>query len=347
MTVEVHPSPKPSTSSATVTDYSQIFNMLKSIQHNQNKQSQEMKSLSSRMTEYENSYCTDEGYDYNNYDEYDEQNQETHDNDNQPDQDNNEGQNSNVDKRKSDENNNSKFAAMSKRFKTREICGDKIDDTLAENVTDLFRNGMNEDQFLELTKDENNPRPENCEGLVQVRTNQLIWDILSPQTQTFDRKMQLIQRTVVKAATLLVKTVNKMALSDQSNESDEQINECNDVLALLGHANRKINVTRRELMKPEMSLEYVHLCAQSVDYTSYLFGDDVSKKAKDIEDCSKIGYKIGYGGYSRRGTSRFFGRGRGGRRGARGGRRGYGRSLHRGAGYRGAYQQPAETPKTL
>ena len=177
---EVHPSPKPSTSSATVTDYSQIFNMLKSIQHNQNKQSQEMKSLSSRMTEYENSYCTDEGYDYNNYDEYDEQNQETHDNDNQPDQDNNEGQNSNVDKRKSDENNNSKFAAMSKRFKTREICGDKIDDTLAENVTDLFRNGMNEDQFLELTKDENNPRPENCEGLVQVRTNQLIWYILSP-----------------------------------------------------------------------------------------------------------------------------------------------------------------------
>ena len=112
--------------------------------------------------------------------------------------------------------------------------------------------------------------------------------------------MQLIQRTVVKAATLLVKTVNKMALSDQSNESDEQINECNDVLALLGHAIRKINVTRRELMKPEMSLEYVHLCAQSVDYTSYLFGDDVSKKAKDIEDCSKIGYKIGYGGYSRR-----------------------------------------------
>jgi hypothetical protein len=42
---------------------------------------------------------------------------------------------------------------MSKRIKTHETLGDKIDETLAENVTDLFRNGMNEDQFGELTKD--------------------------------------------------------------------------------------------------------------------------------------------------------------------------------------------------
>ena len=67
-------------------------------------------------------------------------------------------------KRKADENNTSKFGSMSKRIKTRETLGDKIDETLAENVTDLFRNGMNEDLFGELTKDESNPRPENCEG---------------------------------------------------------------------------------------------------------------------------------------------------------------------------------------
>jgi hypothetical protein len=62
-------------------------------------------------------------------------------------------------KRKADENNTS--ASMSKKIKTRETLGDKIDETLAENVTDLFRNGMNEDQFGELTKDESNPHPEN------------------------------------------------------------------------------------------------------------------------------------------------------------------------------------------
>ena len=53
---------------------------------------------------------------------------------------------------------------LSKRIKTRETLGDKIDETLAKNVTDLFGKGMNEDLFGELTKDESNPRPENCEG---------------------------------------------------------------------------------------------------------------------------------------------------------------------------------------
>ena len=50
---------------------------------------------------------------------------------------------------------------MSKRITTRETIGDKIDETLAENVNDLFGNGMNEDQFGALSKEESNPRREN------------------------------------------------------------------------------------------------------------------------------------------------------------------------------------------
>lgn len=56
----------------------------------------------------------------------------------------------------------------------------------------------------------------------------------------------------------------------------------------------------------------MHLCAQSVPYTSYLFGDDVSKAAKDIEDTRKIGSRLG--GYRGRPFYRG-GRGRGFRRG--------------------------------
>ena len=106
-------------------------------------------------------------------------------------------------------------------------------------------------------------------------------------------------------------------------------------------------------MKPEMCSEYVHVCAQSVEYTSFLFGDDVQKRAKEIEDCSKISHKIqsGYGGYghsifySRRGGSRSYGRGRGDRR-SRGGRGG--RGFNRGGGYCSTSNQPTvENPKHL
>jgi hypothetical protein len=72
-----------------------------------------------------------------------------------------------------------------------------------------------------------------------------------------------------------------MAATDENNNA---IDRCNDALAILGHPNRKVNITRRELMKSEMCSEYVHVCAQSVEYTSFLFGDDVQKRAKEIED---------------------------------------------------------------
>ncbi|CAC5373105.1 unnamed protein product [Mytilus coruscus] len=75
-------------------------------------------------------------------------------------------------------------------------------------------------------------------------------------------------------------------------ENNNAIDECNDTLDILGHANRKVNITRRELMKPEMYNEYIHLCAQSVKYASNLFGDDVQKGANEIEDCSKISLKF-------------------------------------------------------
>lgn len=140
---------------------------------------------------------------------------------------------------------------------------------------------MNEDQVGELTKDESNPRPENCEGLPTVKKTQLIWDIISPQAQSVKRKMQIIQRAIVKASTVLVNTVNTMAATDENNNA---IDRSNDALAILGHTNRKVNITRRELMKPEMCSEYVHVCAQSVEYTSFIYGDDVQKSAKEIED---------------------------------------------------------------
>lgn len=48
---------------------------------------------------------------------------------------------------------------MSKRFKSREICNVKIDETLASNITDLFKNEINEEQYLDSIKDKNNARP--------------------------------------------------------------------------------------------------------------------------------------------------------------------------------------------
>ena len=211
---------------------------LMNIQASQKQQGNDIKALSERMDKMENDYDA-EYYDYDDNQEQEglegEENESVNENEPPPK------------KQKSDNNNNSRFSSMAKRRKVLEVCDAKIDDVLAENVNDLFRNGMNEEQYLELTKDENNARPENCEGLTVVRTNQLIWNVISPYAQTADKKRQLIKKSVVKAATILTKTVHDMAKHEQEDGQDENpdmngyIDNCNDVLALLGHTNRQIN----------------------------------------------------------------------------------------------------------
>lgn len=112
----------------------------------------------------------------------------------------------------------------------------------------------------------------------------------------------------------------------------------------MGHANRQLNLARREFMKPDVNSNYGHLCAQSVPYTSLLFGDDVSKAAKDVEETRKIGNRMSGLGFPRgRGYYRG-GRGRGSRRGGRY-RRGF-RGGFRSMGNSGAnYDAPKKLSK--
>jgi hypothetical protein len=182
---------------------------------------------------------------------------------------------------------------MSKKFKTQDFVDENIDSVLANNVTELFRNGIDEERYKDLVKDENNARPENCEGLVTVLTNQMIWDGLSPSARTNDKKLQNVATSVIKAATILVKTVNKMAILEQeAPKYGELIDSCQDVLALLGHTNKQLNFMRRDFLKPEIKDEYAHLCNHTMPYSKELFGDDVSKTAKEIEDIAKISNKV-------------------------------------------------------
>lgn len=55
---------------------------------------------------------------------------------------------------------NQGFSNMCSIFKSRDICDVKIDETLASNITDLFRYWMNEEQYSG-----------NCKGLKVVKTN--------------------------------------------------------------------------------------------------------------------------------------------------------------------------------
>lgn len=187
----------------------------------------------------------------------------------------------------------SRFDDMAKKFRTCEHVDSDIDDALATNITQLFRNGISDERYNELIKDDLNARPANCEGLVVSKTNRLIWDAVSHNTRLNDKKLQSVATSIIKASTILAKTVNDMAkVEEVCQQVTPFIENGNNVLALLGQANRQLNLTRRDFMRPDLREDYAHLCNHSSPFTSELFGDDVGKKAREIEDCNKIGNRL-------------------------------------------------------
>ena len=243
----------------------------------------------------------------------------------------------------------SRFSELSRQFKSQETTCPDVEEGLAETVTAMFRNGIEDDKYAEMIRDEKNPRPGNCDGLVTVKMNPLVMDAMSTAAKANDRRLMYINTSVVKAATILVKTVNKMSEMESENPVyKEFVDNCFSSLALLGHANRQIQWARRDIVKPELKDEYAHLCNHTLPYTSFLFGDDVSKAAKEIEDTAKISNKINRnyrGGYRGRPFTRgprFRGRARGAYRGTSVGR------YHPYGYYNGpsaSYQEPKNFPR--
>ena len=111
---------------------------------------------------------------------------------------------------------------------------------------------------------------------------------MSPHVHTIDSNMQKIQEGVIKSAILISKL-----LSNNASQLDEsQIESGMDALGLLGQANKLINVRRTDLHKSNLNPEYHYLCSASQNYTGMLYGDDISKNVKEIQDANKIGCRI-------------------------------------------------------
>ena len=98
-----------------------------------------------------------------------------------------------------------------------------------------------------------------------------------------DSNMQEIQDAVVKSAII----ITKVLVSCSDIIPPDKIESGADALGLLGQANKLINVRRRELHKSNLNKDYHYFCASSHKYTDLLYGDDISKNVKEIQDVNK------------------------------------------------------------
>ncbi|KAM7447855.1 hypothetical protein ABFA07_004043 [Porites harrisoni] len=142
-------------------------------------------------------------------------------------------------------------------------------------------------------------RPENCPGLSKITVNQVIWDRVSAEARTGDVKMQRVQSALVKGTTNVALIADLVLKSSEDKDNidttallDKLWKLTEDSLCCLGAANWELVQRRREALKPQISKDYAHLCAQKVKFTDSLFGDDVTKQIKDITDDNKVTHKL-------------------------------------------------------
>ena len=124
-------------------------------------------------------------------------------------------------------------------------------------------------------KHEKENRPENCENLINTTVNPEIWSKVRSNTRSRDLKMQKLETSLLKSMISIVKMSDKLLEfkfnPKSASESDvsEFVQLSLDSLAFIGHSINEVNIKRRELIKPDLNVQFKQLCG-SIPYSQLL-----------------------------------------------------------------------------
>lgn len=117
----------------------------------------------------------------------------------------------------------------------------------------------------------------------------------------------------IKAAFCVFKildTLDKIRRNEENSDDKQKCKEYGlDAIWLMAQYNKLTNIKQKENRRSDLSLEYHHLTSYSVPFTDFLYGDDVPKSVKEIQDINRVckgivrPYGINYRGRCVRGRS--------------------------------------------
>ncbi|XP_071506285.1 uncharacterized protein [Diadema antillarum] len=153
--------------------------------------------------------------------------------------------------------------------------GEAVDEEIAKSVNYFIGNKL-EDKAIEETVGKY-PPPSNCPHLDTPKVNAPIWEHLQSVTRNRDLKLQRVQKCLTRGIGALLRSLDARDISESQQ----------DALALLSNAHFELNCVRKDLIKPDINSEYVHLCKPSTPVTQLLFGDDLTRQMKDLKEQHK------------------------------------------------------------
>ena len=127
--------------------------------------------------------------------------------------------------------------------------------------------------------------PSNCQQMVTPRYNKEIWSKLHNTSQTRDTQMQEVQKTMALGLSAFSQLATK--LSTLPNFKTELRELSCDTMSMLGNAFNQITFKRKFFMRPSLPNSYHALCAKETPVTKKLFGDDLGKRVKDLNETNR------------------------------------------------------------
>ena len=164
---------------------------------------------------------------------------------------------------------------------------------IAELVDSMLVGGLSTETVNE--RAERHSPPANCKYLAVTTVNEEIWDLLSRKTRTVDLAFQRVQEPLLQGLSALTNLAGKLVKDINDGKTPDTrhvLDHVMDSVALFGNTNWKLNMKRRELIKPDLNPPYTRLCKEDIKPSTKLFGDDLSKHLKDMSEAKKAGQQM-------------------------------------------------------
>ena len=140
------------------------------------------------------------------------------------------------------------------------------------------------------------PPPEKCKFLDTTTINEEVWDLLPRRSRTVDLAFQKIQELLVQGLSSLSILGDQLVKDLQTGKlanARQVLDQVMDSIALVANANYKLNMKRRELIKPDLNPPHnTRLCKEGIKPSTKLFGDELSKHLKDMTKAKKAGRQM-------------------------------------------------------
>ncbi|CAH3038740.1 unnamed protein product [Porites lobata] len=150
--------------------------------------------------------------------------------------------------------------SLTQAFTKSKVTSPAIEGKIAELIDNMLIGGLSAETVKERV--EKHPPPENCKFLAVTMVNEEIWDLLPRKSRAVDLAFQRVQEPLLQGISALTNLAGKLVKDVHDGKTPntrDVLTHVMDSVAMLGNTNWKLNMKRRELIKPELNPPYTHM----------------------------------------------------------------------------------------